>query len=137
VRYTIRAGIERDSWSVAIYPAGVESSAHRLYGTRANAEYRVRSVINRLLKEQNGERKQNDGWGPFGPARSRPIQRSAFLGYCCGHPHRDRHWFFYDAVHPVKAAAIHQKNTKRPEREKRSAVLDSEVVALTGSLVTM
>jgi hypothetical protein len=61
VRYTIRAGIERDSWSVAIYPDGVESSAHRLYGTRANAEYRVRSVINRLLKEQNGERKQIDG----------------------------------------------------------------------------
>ncbi|MGN6718887.1 MAG: hypothetical protein ACTHLX_16010 [Candidatus Binatia bacterium] len=61
VRYTIRAGIERDSWSVAIYPGGVESSAYRLYGTRANAEYRVRSVINRLLKEQNGERQQIDG----------------------------------------------------------------------------
>jgi hypothetical protein len=61
VRYTIRAGIERDAWSVTIYPDGVESSAHRLYGTRANAEYRARSVINRLLKEQNGERKQGDG----------------------------------------------------------------------------
>jgi hypothetical protein len=61
VRYTVRAWIEGDSWSVAIYPDGVDSVAHRFYGTRANAEYRVRSVINRLLKEQNGERKQIDG----------------------------------------------------------------------------
>jgi hypothetical protein len=60
VRYTIRAGIERDSWSVAIYPDGVESAANRFYGTRANAELRVRSMINRLLKEQNTERKQID-----------------------------------------------------------------------------
>jgi hypothetical protein len=57
VRYTIRAGIERDSWSVAIYPSGVESDAYRFYGTRANAEYRARYMINRLLKEQNVERK--------------------------------------------------------------------------------
>jgi hypothetical protein len=61
VRYAIRAGIEPDMWSVAIYPGGVESVAHRFYGTRANAEFRVRSMINGLLKEQNAERKQIDG----------------------------------------------------------------------------
>lgn len=60
VRYTVRAGIEGDSWSVAIYPDGVESVAHRFYGTRANAEFRVRSVINRFLKEQNAQREQID-----------------------------------------------------------------------------
>jgi len=68
VRYTIRAGIERDSWSVAIYPDGVESVANRFYGTRANAEFRARSLIERWLKEQhatrdgqqNAERKQLD-----------------------------------------------------------------------------
>jgi hypothetical protein len=32
VRYTVRAGIERDSWSVAIYPDGVESVAFDLKG---------------------------------------------------------------------------------------------------------
>jgi hypothetical protein len=50
VRYTIRAGIEPDLWSVAIYPGGVER-ASRFYGTRANAEFRTRSMINRFLKE--------------------------------------------------------------------------------------
>jgi hypothetical protein len=60
VRYTVRAGIQRDSWSVAIYPDGVESVAHRFYGTRANAEFRVRSVINRFLEEQNARREQID-----------------------------------------------------------------------------
>jgi hypothetical protein len=53
VRYTIRAGIERDSWSVAIYPSGVESDAYRFYGTRANAESRARYTIDRWLQEQN------------------------------------------------------------------------------------
>ena len=56
VRYTIRVGIEPDMWSVAIYPGGVER-AKRFYGTRANAEFRARSMINRLLKEQNAARK--------------------------------------------------------------------------------
>jgi hypothetical protein len=43
--------------------------------------------------------------GPLLPAKSTSVQRSAFLGYCCDHPYRDWHWFFYDAVHPMKAAA--------------------------------
>jgi hypothetical protein len=64
VRYAIRAGIERGSWSVAIYPGGVESSRPLTYGTRANAELRAHSMIERWLKEQrarqsklNAERK--------------------------------------------------------------------------------
>jgi len=68
VRYTIRVGIEPDLWSVAIYPDGAESVANRFYGTRANAEFRARSFIERWLKEQratrdrqqNAERKQLD-----------------------------------------------------------------------------
>ena len=59
VRYTIRAGIEPDLWSVAIYPGGVER-ASRFYGTRANAEFRTRSMINRLVKDQNAEQEQID-----------------------------------------------------------------------------
>jgi integrase len=51
VHYTIRAGIEHHLWAVAIYFGGVER-AKRFYGTRENAEFRARSIINRLLKEQ-------------------------------------------------------------------------------------
>ena len=61
VRYTIRVGIEPDLWSVTIYyPDGAESAANRLYGTRANAEFRAHSMINKWLK-LNPERKPIDG----------------------------------------------------------------------------
>jgi hypothetical protein len=56
VRYTIRVGIEPDLWSVAIYPDGIESVANRFYGTRANAEFRARSLIERWLKERHATR---------------------------------------------------------------------------------
>ena len=58
VRYTLRVGIEPDLWSVAIYPDGVESVANPLYGTRANAEFRARSLIERWLKEQRATREK-------------------------------------------------------------------------------
>jgi hypothetical protein len=47
VRYTIRAGIERNLWSVAIHPDGTESRARLIYGTRETAEYEARSMIDR------------------------------------------------------------------------------------------
>ncbi len=56
VRYTVRVGIEPDLWSVAIYPGGVESVANRFYGTRANAEFPARSMMERSLKEQRATR---------------------------------------------------------------------------------
>jgi hypothetical protein len=45
VRYTIRAGIERDLWSVAIHPGGTESRARLIYGTREDAELEARRLI--------------------------------------------------------------------------------------------
>jgi len=45
VRYTIRAGIERDLWSVAIHPGGIESRANRVYGPRKDAEFEAHSMI--------------------------------------------------------------------------------------------
>jgi hypothetical protein len=51
VRYTIRTGIERDSWSVAVHPDGVESAAKRVHGTRENAEFHARAMINRWLQK--------------------------------------------------------------------------------------
>jgi hypothetical protein len=51
VRYTIRAGIEPDLWSVAIHPGGVESAAKRVYGMREKAEFHARSMINTWLQK--------------------------------------------------------------------------------------
>jgi hypothetical protein len=45
VRYTIRAGIEPNLWSISIYPGGVESRANRVYGSREDAEFEARSMI--------------------------------------------------------------------------------------------
>jgi hypothetical protein len=47
VRYTIRAGIEWDLWSVAIHPGDTESRARLIYGTREEAEFEARSMIDR------------------------------------------------------------------------------------------
>ena len=47
VRYTIRAGIERGMWSVAIHPSGIESSAKLVYGKRGDAEFEAHSMIDR------------------------------------------------------------------------------------------
>ena len=45
VRYTIRAGIERDLWSVSIHPGGTESRAKLIYGTRDYAVSEARRLI--------------------------------------------------------------------------------------------
>jgi hypothetical protein len=50
VRYTIRAGIEPNLWSISIYPEGVESRANRLYGPRKEAELQA---INEWLQKQD------------------------------------------------------------------------------------
>jgi hypothetical protein len=58
VRYTIRAGIEPNAWSVAIHPGGVESAAKRVYGTREDVELKARSKIERWLKEERAHTRQ-------------------------------------------------------------------------------
>jgi hypothetical protein len=47
VRYTIRSGIERGLWFVAIHPDGVESTARLVYGKRQVAEFEAHSMIDR------------------------------------------------------------------------------------------
>jgi hypothetical protein len=54
VRYTIRAGIEPNLWSISIYPDGVESRADRLYGPRKDAELQAHSMIDGWLQKQFG-----------------------------------------------------------------------------------
>ena len=53
VRYTIRAGIEPNLWSISIYPDGIESRANRLYGPRKDAELQAHSMINEWLQKRS------------------------------------------------------------------------------------
>jgi hypothetical protein len=50
IRYTIRAGIEREQWSVTIHPAGVEMKGKVVIGSREKAELQARAMINSWLK---------------------------------------------------------------------------------------
>jgi hypothetical protein len=51
IRYTIRLGIEREQWFVAIYPAGVEMPGKAISGSREEAESQAHSMINRWLEK--------------------------------------------------------------------------------------
>jgi hypothetical protein len=51
IRYTIRVGIEREQWFVAIYPAGVELPGKLISGSREDAESQAHSMINSWLEK--------------------------------------------------------------------------------------
>jgi hypothetical protein len=57
VRYTIRIGIEREQWRVAIYPPGMPIEK-TVFGTREDAEITARSMINAWLKKRDFELKK-------------------------------------------------------------------------------
>jgi hypothetical protein len=48
IRYTIRARIEREQWSVAIHPAGIEKA---MTGPREKAELQAHFLINKWLEK--------------------------------------------------------------------------------------
>ena len=50
IRYTVRAGIERNEWTVSIHPAGIEGARRVVTGPRERAELLVRSMIDRWYK---------------------------------------------------------------------------------------
>jgi hypothetical protein len=50
IRYTIRAGIEREQWSVTIHPAGVEMKGKVVSGPREKAELQALALIDSWLK---------------------------------------------------------------------------------------
>jgi hypothetical protein len=56
IRYTIRARLEREQWSVAIHPAGVEMKGRVVIGSREQAELEARTLINDWLKRHGGKR---------------------------------------------------------------------------------
>jgi hypothetical protein len=57
VRYTIRAGIEPNLWSICIYPDGIESRANRAYGSRKDAEFQAHSMIDGWLQRNRRQSK--------------------------------------------------------------------------------
>jgi hypothetical protein len=50
IRYTVRAGIERNEWTVSIHPAGIEGERRVVTGPRERAELLARSMIDRWYK---------------------------------------------------------------------------------------
>ena len=56
IRYTIRTRIERDQWSVAIHPAGVEMKGRVVIGSRSDAELEARVLIDGWLKKHSAQK---------------------------------------------------------------------------------
>ena len=56
IRYTLRVGIERGQWFVAVYPQGVETKANKVFGTREWAELEARRMIERRLDGKSRQR---------------------------------------------------------------------------------
>ena len=47
IRYTVRARIERNEWTVSIHPGGIEGARKVVTGPRERAELLARSMIDR------------------------------------------------------------------------------------------
>jgi hypothetical protein len=60
IRYTLRARIERDRWSIAIHPAGIEMKERVVIGSRRDAELQARGMINRWLKKHPTQEPKSD-----------------------------------------------------------------------------
>jgi hypothetical protein len=56
LRYTIRTRIEREQWSVAIHPAGLEMKGRVVIGSRSDAELQARAMINDWLKKHSTQK---------------------------------------------------------------------------------
>jgi hypothetical protein len=56
IRYTLRAGIERGKWFVAIYPEGVEIAGKIAFGTREDAESHAHHMIDRWVEPKSRQR---------------------------------------------------------------------------------
>jgi hypothetical protein len=52
IRYTIRVRAEREQWSVAIYPEGIEMAQKVINGPRENAELLAHSMIKKWLEKR-------------------------------------------------------------------------------------
>jgi len=55
IRYTVRARIERNEWTVSIHPAGIEDARRLVIGPRERAELVARSMIDRWRAARRSE----------------------------------------------------------------------------------
>jgi hypothetical protein len=60
IRYTIRARIEREQWSVAIHPTGVEMKGKVVIGPREKAELQALTMINDWLKKHSAQKPKSN-----------------------------------------------------------------------------
>ena len=62
IRYTLRIGIERGKWFVAIHPEGVEVSVNKAFGSRESAEIHAHRMIDKRLNAKSRQKinKQSD-----------------------------------------------------------------------------
>jgi hypothetical protein len=51
ILYTIRVRIEREQWSVAVHPGGVEIAGKVITGTRKDAELHAHFLIDKWLEK--------------------------------------------------------------------------------------
>jgi len=59
VRYTIRIGIERQQWRVALHPPGNEFPKEKtVLGTREQAEHEAHSMVDAWLQRQSARTKK-------------------------------------------------------------------------------
>jgi hypothetical protein len=65
IRYTLRAGIEREQWSVAIHPAGVEMKGSVVNESREDAELQARDMIDDWLKKHPRKNQSQTDAIPF------------------------------------------------------------------------
>ena len=61
IRYTIRTRIEREQWSVAIHPGGVEMKGRVVIGPRCDAELQAHVLIDRWLTPRKVLRQGHQG----------------------------------------------------------------------------
>ena len=57
IRYTVRARIERNEWTVSIHPAGIEGAKRVVAGARERAELVARSMIDRWCAAKRSEKR--------------------------------------------------------------------------------
>jgi hypothetical protein len=69
IRYTIRTRIERDQWSVAIHPAGVEMKGRVVIGSRRDAELQAHVQIDSWLNPRKVLRQGHQGDRKSGPSQ--------------------------------------------------------------------
>jgi hypothetical protein len=72
IRYTIRTRIEREQWSVAIHPAGVEMKGRVVIGSRGDAELQARALIDSWLNNTRRKVLRQGHQGDRKPSPSQP-----------------------------------------------------------------